>query len=269
LIDYLNTKSVSRTSTLGREYTDAVQYGTSSVTWLNNVIYKRGWLCAHYHGVTAANQPGAATSMVYIASQSNDLWAARFDEVIRYGQERDTAQLTVVTNSPARVAWTLADDMYDAWYDYPLTVKLKLYAHWTNPIAVQGAALAPLRTVATNGAVYALVRVVPDRGTVVVTDLRADADSDGAPDWAEYVAGTDPDDAQDVLLLWNMPVENQPGQLALRWRSVADRWYEVQRAGAPTGVFTAVTNVPALPPQNVITLAAPAVAEAYYQLQVQ
>lgn len=271
LIDYLNTKSVSRTSTLGREYLDAVQFGTSSVSWLNNVVYKRGWLCAHYHSVPDANRPGAASSVHYLASQSNDLWTARFDDIIKYGQERDTAKLTVLTNTPQRVSFSLSDDMYDAWYDYPLTIKLRLYAQWTNPVAVHAGRRVPLRSVTTNGAAFALLRVVPDRGVVHVMDRAADSDGDGVPDWSECIAGTDPDSAADWLQVRARTLDVPIDHVELRWNSVAGRVYDVSAASHPTGVFTltSLTNLAAVSPENVVTSALLPGGRTFFHVRVR
>ncbi len=271
LIDYMNAGSVSRTSVLGREYIDAVQFGTSSVAWLNNVVYKRGWLCAHYHSVPEASRPGAAESMAYLASQSNEIWTALFQDVIRYGQERDTAQLALLTNTPARVVFTLTDDMYDAWYDYPLTIKLRLYPHWSNAVAVQAARRVPLRVAATNGAQYALLRVVPDHGTVQVMDRDTDTDGDGAPDWSELVAGTNPDDGNDWLRVQSRALDTPADSLGLSWHSAPGRYYDVLCAPHPTGAYVATlwTNMPATPPLNSITAALPRAATTLLHVRVR
>jgi hypothetical protein len=65
----------------------------------------------------------------------------------------------------------------------------------------------------------------------------ADPDLDGVPNWAEYVAGTDPTDAASHLRF--NPVSTQlvggQRQVVLSWLSAPGKVYEVLTSSAPTG----------------------------------
>ena len=92
-----------------------------------------------------------------------------FREVILYGQERDTAALVVTRNDPTEIRFTLTDRMLDEWYDYPLTVKVRIPDAWPSATATQAGKPADVRVVAHESKRYALVQAVPDRGEVRLT----------------------------------------------------------------------------------------------------
>ena len=59
--------------------------------------------------------------------------------------------------------------MKDDLFDFPLTVKVRLPDGWKSAKATQGGKKAAVRFVSHDGAPYALVEAVPDRGTVRIT----------------------------------------------------------------------------------------------------
>ena len=58
--------------------------------------------------------------------------------------------------------------MEPAIFDYPLTVKVRLPDTWKAVAASQNAASLPVQFVQHEGRPYALVKVVPDRGPVIL-----------------------------------------------------------------------------------------------------
>lgn len=58
--------------------------------------------------------------------------------------------------------------MKDDIFDYPLTVKVRLPDGWKSAKATQGGKSVPVRFVSHDGAPYALVEAVPDKGMVAV-----------------------------------------------------------------------------------------------------
>ena len=163
-IDYLNTCSTS--GRIDRDFTDSVLEGTSGIAWLGGGKYLRGWLCTHFHGVNKKAE--AETNLRYIKTREDDLWVGLFDEVVRYGQERDTHKLTIAENSSSGVKFDLTDDMRDDIYNIPLTVKLKLDPDWKGARAEQNGKDVSCTVKEHDGALFALVQAVPDAGTVTV-----------------------------------------------------------------------------------------------------
>ena len=141
---------------------------------------KRGWNIVLYHFVHAGrtdadrekNAAGAEKEVRYIASLKDDrLWVARFDDAAKYAQERDSASLRVVENTDRKIAFELTDRMKDEIFNFPLTVKVRLPDGWSSAKAVQGGKSVSVRVVSHEGAKFALVSAVPDRGRVEISRL--------------------------------------------------------------------------------------------------
>ena len=166
-IDYMNTNSIG---SIDRSRTDSILFGKSDIAWMGGNKYLRGWLCTHFHGVPKPEQREAvAEQLAYIKSVENDLWMGLFEDVVRYGQQRDTATLKVTENTPQRIRFTLSDKMDDKLFDYPLTIKVRLHDDWAAASAVQGDKPVEVKLVTHDGGKFALVKAVPDRGDVTLT----------------------------------------------------------------------------------------------------
>ena len=103
-----------------------------------------------------------------LAKYKDRIWFGTFPAVAKYGQERDTATLKTVSSGAKRVVLSLADRMDDALFDEPLTLKVRLPDAWKTVRAAQGGKPVAARLVEHDGAAYALVDAVPDRGEIVL-----------------------------------------------------------------------------------------------------
>ena len=70
-----------------------------------------------------------------------------------------------------KVVLSLTDEMDDARFDFPLTVKVRVTSSWKAVKAVQGARTVAAKLLEQGDAAYALVQVVPDRGDVSLEPL--------------------------------------------------------------------------------------------------
>ena len=174
-IDYLCTNSGGGLATAEMLVNGKTDKGPK---WLGSKTHlKRGWAVSLYHLVHHGRTPEAQAEAAAkaeadirgIAAFKDRLWIGRFEDVARYGQERDTATLTVSENSADKIAFDLTDRMDDQLFDYPLTVKVRLPDGWTSVMAQQAGASVAAQFVSHEGKPYAVVAAVPDRGTVVVT----------------------------------------------------------------------------------------------------
>ena len=142
---------------------------TKGPKWLwSKSMLKRGWAVVLFHlvhhGKSPAEQESSAkkaeAEVREMASHKDRLWIGRFEDVARYGQERDTATVQSELKGD-RITVSVADRMDDGSFDFPLTVKVRLPDGWKG---VKGG-----RFVEHDGKPYALVEVVPDRGKAVVS----------------------------------------------------------------------------------------------------
>jgi len=153
----------------------------ASVKWLNRPAHRRSWLTPVYHYVRAghtkkekdATQARVAEDLAHLASKKDRIWVAPFSEVACYGMERDTARIAVISNTAEEIRLTLSDDMDDSLFAYPLTLKVRLPDGWAGAAATQGGKAVEATVIEHEGARFALVKAVPDRGEVVVTAAAA------------------------------------------------------------------------------------------------
>jgi hypothetical protein len=99
-----------------------------------------------------------------------------------------------------------------------------------------------------------------------------DSDGDGMNNWQEYLAGTNPTNANSVFKISSAQV-TPGGQFVLRWLSVSNRLYDVMRgtnlaSGAAAFLpLSGATNLTGTPPQNTWTgSVSTASARAFYRL---
>lgn len=109
------------------------------------------------------------SQLQYADQFSDDIWFGRFPDVAKYGQERDTATLTVHASNDEHQVFSLVDEMDDTKFDFPLTIKTRLPASWTDITSTQNNVATPSRAVKHQGASYALISAIPNRGPIAIT----------------------------------------------------------------------------------------------------
>lgn len=166
-INYLNTNKGAG----GKGHVEMVAFGETQegpkwVAGMKNL--KRGLNIVLYHFCHAGrseaekekNAAGAEAEVRYIASLKDDrLWVGRFDDVMKYAQERDSATVTSEVKGDSVVV-SVTDRMNDTLFDFPLTVKVRLPDGWTS---VKGGTFLE-----HEGAPYALVSIIPDRNPIIL-----------------------------------------------------------------------------------------------------
>jgi hypothetical protein len=97
----------------------------------------------------------------------------------------------------------------------------------------------------------------------------ADVDVDGTSNLAEYVAGTDPTDSASVFAVRDVH-QGPAADVVICWSSASNRSYAVEVApDLPGGFLPETANLPATPPLNVYTTAAPAGIARYFRVSVR
>lgn len=104
-------------------------------------------------------QPARAAGLV---------WADTFTNIAIYGQERDTAEVTVTENTADTIKFNVTDKMNDEYFDFPLTIKFKVNDDWEKVGATQNGEPIEVIEKEIDGSKYIMVNAVPDRGEVTV-----------------------------------------------------------------------------------------------------
>jgi peptidoglycan/xylan/chitin deacetylase (PgdA/CDA1 family) len=133
--------------------------------------FYRGWLVFLSHGVRKPEHKQKIQNLLeFIKERRADFHVAPFGEIAKFAQERDTATLAVLENTPRKIVLQLTDQMDDPWFDAPLTVKVRLPAAWGQSLrATQSARSIPARLVTRDGTLYALVEITPGAGPAGLT----------------------------------------------------------------------------------------------------
>ncbi|MEN8187564.1 MAG: T9SS type A sorting domain-containing protein [Bacteroidota bacterium] len=178
-VDYLDVNSVSSPHI----YKDDASRDTyilplldkTSTLWGSN--YYRGWGSTHFHAVSTEADRTTADEFLQYLKNKEDLWVDGFTNVAQYAQSFATHNLVVDNVAASEIKFTLTDQMMDAAFYFPLTVKIRVDNTWVNVSATQNGVGADAEIITHNGNKYALVKAVPDKGQVTLTGV---ADSDPA-----------------------------------------------------------------------------------------
>ena len=141
-----------------------------------NLFYYRALASYHYHQVN--DKAATETFIAAISEKSDSIWNGKFTEVTRYGQERDTHTLTVDDVEATSIRFTLTDEMNDMYFDFPLTVKIRIDNAWTHVVAEQNGNEVDVVIVENEGDKYILVDAVPDAGQVLVSGKDTELSND-------------------------------------------------------------------------------------------
>ncbi len=163
-IDYMSTNAMS-----GWNF-DSPQGGNPRNILDPNLYrgrYYRGWAILFAHGVSA-NPALFARTFEFIKENRDKLWVGLFTDVAKYGQERDTATLKVESSDPDKITFQLTDEMDDSYFNYPLTIKVRIPDDWKDAAATQAGKPVAGKVVTHEGSAYALIQAVPDAGLVTV-----------------------------------------------------------------------------------------------------
>ncbi|MCK5781931.1 MAG: T9SS type A sorting domain-containing protein [Flavobacteriales bacterium] len=134
-----------------------------------NMHFYRGLASYHYHNVPADKKEATEAFLAAVSAKSDVIWNGMFSEVTRYGQERDTHTLNVDVVEATSIRFTLTDEMNDMYFDFPLTVKIRIDNEWTHVVAEQNGNEIDVVIVENEGNKYILVDAVPDAGQVLVS----------------------------------------------------------------------------------------------------
>ena len=169
--NYLELNSASTNLTDDTKLADAkhridVLLNPDEKLW--NVSYYRGWSCVHFH--TVSDTVRTDDYLSYISSKADEVWVAGYSEIARYSQSRDSHTLNVTGVTTSEVRFVLTDQMNDTYFNFPLTVKVRVNNTWTDATAVQNGNAVDAKLIThTDGNKYVFVKAVPDAGEITIS----------------------------------------------------------------------------------------------------
>ena len=130
----------------------------------------RSWYSAHLHNVTTSqSKMDVRKALDHVRRKASLVWVGKFSEVAQYAQEYASASIGNLRSNQTQMTFDVYDEMHDQYFDFPLTIKIRLPRTWGNRIAALQNNVAIDHSVVTYGGHhYALVHAIPDKGRVTV-----------------------------------------------------------------------------------------------------
>jgi len=97
-----------------------------------------------------------------------------------------------------------------------------------------------------------------------IPDANVDRDNDGLTNYQEFLAGTDPRNANSVFRVKRINLAS--GQVRITWNSVAGKTYTIAAASQVNGPYTPVRNVPSAGDGETFTDFPPSTAQQFYRV---
>lgn len=95
--------------------------------------------------------------------KDGSLWNAHFEDAVMYMREKETATVTASFDSGI-ITVILTDEMDDAIYNHPLTVKLTVPENWDSVKITQNGVVSYAEVKEADGVYYVLSNITPDKG---------------------------------------------------------------------------------------------------------
>ncbi len=133
------------------------------------------WLVLVFHGVDGIGwQPRTGLDLKeyfsYIQSKQDHVWVATFQDVAKYMRERMHAEVRTYRHGDT-ISVVLRDDLKDASYDLPLTLKTYVPASWPGALVRQGSRTQGTETIGDKMRGYVYYQAVPNAETITLTAM--------------------------------------------------------------------------------------------------
>jgi peptidoglycan/xylan/chitin deacetylase (PgdA/CDA1 family) len=146
-------------------------------SWVDiTVSHDNIWLVLVFHGVDGIGwKPKTGSELKeyfeYIKFKEDKLWVATFQDVAKYMRERTHSDVRTYRESN-EISVVLRDDLTDASYDLPLTLKTQVPPGWRTVEIRQGDQVKRVEAFQEKGANYVLYQAVPNAEAVRLDPVR-------------------------------------------------------------------------------------------------
>ncbi len=160
------------------------------LNWTQNSINNHQWAMIIIHGVVPNSQIDSLLSLqdppyepistewleylcAYLAQRSSEknIWVETVGNITRYIKERENAYYQIISSTNNLIEVAVNDNLDNSIYNYPLSAYIKIPDNWNYIRTEQNGIIDTLTTSLTDSGRVALIKVIPDNGTLKITPL--------------------------------------------------------------------------------------------------
>ena len=142
----------------------------------DRAISNQEWIPIHFHSIT---EDGAATLSIkeadfiefldYLSGVKDQLWVGGYISVYQYREERNTANLQLLENSPERIVLNLTSSKDSSLFKEPLTLLTEVPTNWDVCQVTQN---AETTFYVVQESSICMFSAVPNRGNIILSKAR-------------------------------------------------------------------------------------------------
>jgi peptidoglycan/xylan/chitin deacetylase (PgdA/CDA1 family) len=139
----------------------------------DRVFNDRLWVIDLFHDVISSDNSKEHGYFAYVQSKLGEVWNATYDEAIQYIRERQNSSLSVLNSTDAQIDLSFTCSLDPAIFNYPLTLRVQVPAHWTTSKIVQNGEVLYAVPVMDqeSGATYIYFNLPPNKGNITITQM--------------------------------------------------------------------------------------------------
>jgi len=147
----------------------------------NNAAVSSGWCVYLIHGIEQdggySPLPSATLQQCvdFFGANQDRFWVQTFGNVVRYVKERNAVVVTDFSTSSNAFVLSVTDNLDDAVYNFPVTLRRPLPADWSGAVVSQNGAPVKSTIARENSTNYIIFDVVPNDWGVTITKAAAPA----------------------------------------------------------------------------------------------
>jgi hypothetical protein len=164
----------------------SITCGTQGVNTLQDLEYifksaavSKGWCTLMIHGLDDETLDNGSNwspfsseilknSLKFLSSRKSEFWVTTFRNAALYSKERDAVTIKETSRLNKSITLNITDDLPDSIYNFPLTVRRPLPAHWPSAAVAQNNVAVPTTIVQVDSVIYLTFDAVPDAGEVKI-----------------------------------------------------------------------------------------------------